>query len=179
MSSPLKHEDLVAIVRTATLEVFSTMLGLELVQKDAYLNPNPNQPSTSDGVVSFVGLAGNWVGTGNISCSAVFACKVSAALLATEYTAVNEDVLDAVAEVTNMIIGNVKTNLEEQLGPIGLSIPTVVYGRNFTSRSVGTQEWTVVPFACEGEAFSVQIFLMPQPSAGRSKVLSHSSAIAV
>ena len=30
-------------------------------------------------------------------------------MLMTEYTAICEDVLDAVAEITNMIIGNVKT----------------------------------------------------------------------
>ena len=39
--------------------------------------------------------------------------------------------LDAVAEVTNMIIGNVKTVLESRLGAMGLSTPTVIYGRNF------------------------------------------------
>ena len=33
-------------------------------------------------------------------------------MLMTESTAVNEEVLDAVAEMTNMIIGSVKTDLE-------------------------------------------------------------------
>ena len=56
-------------------------------------------------------------------------------LLITEYAAINEDVLDSVAEVTNMIIGNVKTALEDRLGAMGLSTPTVIYGRNFQTRS--------------------------------------------
>jgi chemotaxis protein CheX len=43
----------------------------------------------------------------------------------TEASSVDEDVLDAVAEITNMIIGSVKTDLEGELGPLGLSIPTV------------------------------------------------------
>ena len=64
----------------------------------------------------------------------------------TPYDAIDEDVLDAVAEVTNMIIGNVKTALENRLGAMGLSTPTVIYGRNFQTRSSGNQEWTVVPF---------------------------------
>ncbi len=58
-------------------------------------------------------------------------------MLMTEAPSVNEDVLDAVAELTNMIIGSVKTDLESQLGPLGLSIPTVVFGRNFRTRSAG------------------------------------------
>ena len=49
------------------------------------------------------------------------------------------------AELTNMIIGSVKTDLESQLGPLGLSIPTVVFGRNFKTRSAGTAEWIARP----------------------------------
>jgi chemotaxis protein CheX len=60
-----------------------------------------------------------------------------------------------------MILGNVKTLLEEELGPMGLSIPTVIYGRNFTTRSVGKSEWTVVPFTCLGEKVEIQICLAP------------------
>ena len=56
-----------------------------------------------------VGVAGSWTGTGHMSCSPQFAQKLAGALLMTEYDSVNEDVLDAVAEVANMIVGNVKT----------------------------------------------------------------------
>jgi chemotaxis protein CheX len=75
----------------------------------------------------------------------------------------NEDVLDAVAEVTNMIIGNVKSALEDRLGAMGLSTPTVIYGRNFQTRSAGNQEWTVVPFLLEGERMCVQMCIAPNP----------------
>ena len=67
-------------------------------------------------------------------------------MLMTEYPAISEDVLDAVAEITNMIIGNVKTALENRLGSMLFSTPTVIYGRNFQTRSARNQEWTVVPF---------------------------------
>ena len=49
-------------------------------------------------------------------------------MLMSEFDAVTEDVLDAMAEMANMIFGNVKTELEEQLGGLGLSIPTVIFG---------------------------------------------------
>ncbi len=153
------HDHLVRIIRDSTHEVFSTMLNIELEQADAYID-STTRPN-GDGLVAFVGLAGTWVGTGSVSCSAPFACKMSSQFLMAEYQAVNEDVLDAVAEVTNMIIGNVKTRLEEDLGPMGLSIPTVIYGRNFTSRTVGSCAWTVVPFIAGGERIEIQIFLAP------------------
>ena len=67
--------------------------------------------------------------------------------------------MDAVAEVTNMIIGNVKTTLETELGPLALSIPTVVFGRNFTARSASSEEWVVVPFDVEGSRLDVKLCL--------------------
>jgi chemotaxis protein CheX len=76
-----------------------------------------------------------------------------------EFSAVDEEVLDAVGELANMVLGNAKTVFEETLGPMGLSIPTVIYGRNFTTRSVGHNEWTVVPFELDGEVFEIQISL--------------------
>jgi chemotaxis protein CheX len=126
---------------------------------------------SSNGVVSFIGLAGDWAGTGTIHCSPTFACSMAGALMMSEYAAVDEEVLDAVAEVTNMIIGNVKTALEERLGPMGLSIPTVVFGRNFTSRTVGKQEWSVVPFSCGDERLEVQVCLAPDTRMHRMRPL--------
>jgi chemotaxis protein CheX len=151
------HEKLTAAIIAATNEVFATMLGLELTPQSSYVEHKASRPT--DGVVSLIGLAGSWVGTGSITCSSELACKLSGQFLMSEYEAVNEEVLDAVAEVTNMIIGNVKTIIEEELGPLGLSIPTVVFGRNFTTLTIGTNDWTIVPFSCSGEKLEVNICL--------------------
>jgi chemotaxis protein CheX len=78
-----------------------------------------------------------------------------------EFDTVNDDVLDAVAEVTNMVIGNVKTILENELGPMALSIPTVVFGRNFTARSAGSEAWTAVPFELPCGRLEVKLCLAP------------------
>src|SRR5690242_19577030 len=123
----IDHEQLIGIVRAATTEVLSTMFGMEVTEEPAYTE-QAGAPST-EGVLAFVGLAGKWAGTGALGCSASLACYLCSQMLMTEYTAMNDEVLDAVAELTNMIIGNVKPQLEEQLGPMGLSIPTVFYGR--------------------------------------------------
>ena len=159
MPEQFTHEDLARMIVDATKEVSTTMLGLELEAGTAY--KIENEPSPKDGVVSLIGLAGTWVGTGSISCNSDFACLLSSQLLMSEYSAVNEEVLDAIAEITNMIIGNVKTLLEERVGPLGLSIPTVVYGLNFTTRSGGRNEWTVVPFHHDGKAMEIQLCLAP------------------
>ena len=173
----INHNELVSLVRDAAENVFVTMLGQTIVAGDAYLD-NVASPA-GNGVVSFIGLAGAWMGTGSIACSAPCACRIASQLMMAEYSAVDDDVLDAVAEVTNMILGNVKTDLEERLGPMGLSIPTVIYGRNFASRTVGKQEWTVVPFDCDGERLEVQLCLAEQRECARPRLSMSGTAAAL
>ena len=172
----IEEKTIIEYVRASAADVFSTMLGLEIVNEPEY--SDQNAPTISDGVLAFVGLAGSWTGAGVISCSAAFACRICNQLLMSDATSVNEEVLDAVGEVANMIIGNFKTMIEEHLGPLGLSIPTVIYGRNFTSRSLGTNSWIVLPFSCEGETISIRCCLAPsrEPVAVRAGY-SHASAV--
>jgi chemotaxis protein CheX len=162
---PLSQDELVQAIRGATDEVFSTMLNLEITTGEVFEEKEEAVPSS--GVVSLIGLAGSWVGSGSLACSAACAAKIATALLMAPYSAIDEDVLDAVAEVTNMIIGNVKTVLEARLGSMGLSTPTVIYGRNFQTRSSGNQKWTVVPFALGEDRMCVQICIAPNDDAGK------------
>lgn len=153
------HQLIVDSINDAASNVFATMLGGDLGRGADSLATGA--PDPTDGVVSFIGIAGAWAGTGSLSCSSVMACAICSQLLMTETSAVNEEVLDAVAELTNMIIGGVKTDLERYVGALGLSIPTVVFGRNFRTRSVGSTEWIVVRFPWNGEELTVKVSLAP------------------
>jgi chemotaxis protein CheX len=153
----MQHEQLVGMIRRATQEVFSMMLGSELQPGNAFLDNAA--PGPKEGVVALIGLAGEWAGSGILCCKADTARKISGLLLMQEFAAVDEEVLDAVGEVANMVFGNVKTALEEETGPMGLSIPTVIYGRNFSTRSVGRTEWSVVPFHMDDGQFEIQLCL--------------------
>ena len=155
----IDNQKIAEYVRTAVAEVFSTMLSLEIEPSPEHLDAT--DPAVSDGVLTFIGLAGPWTGAGTISCSAEFACLLCSHFLGTPADAVNEEVLDTMGELTNMIIGNFKTMAEEHLGPLCLSIPTVIYGRNFTSRSTGHNAWVVLPFRCKGEMIEIRVCLAP------------------
>jgi chemotaxis protein CheX len=157
----LRIDEIVSMIVTATSEVFGTMLNLPLEADPSH--QEPVHPATYDGVVALLGVAGPWTGTGRISCSPEFACTMAGALLMSSYESVDEEVMDAVAEVSNMVIGNVKTLLEERVGPLALSIPAVIYGRSYKTRSAGVMEWTVVPFHCGAETLEVRFNLMESP----------------
>jgi chemotaxis protein CheX len=153
------HELIVECISHATQNVFSTMLGADIVRGE--VSVETASPEPNDGVVSLIGLAGTWAGAGSITCSPALACRACSRMLMTDSTSVNEEVLDAVAELTNMIIGGVKTDLETSLGPLGLSIPTVVFGRNFKTRSAGHSEWIVVRFHWDDDFLLVKLCLAP------------------
>jgi chemotaxis protein CheX len=166
----MNHEQLTLLIRDAAHNVFDTMLNIPLSDCESYLQPTA--PAPEEGVLAFVGLAGRWAGSGAFSCSTASAREISSALLMQECASVDAGVLDAIGEVANMILGNVKTALEDELGHMGLSIPTVIYGRNFVTRSVGDSLWTVVPFNCAASTVSVHLSLAPAkggPSAGERR----------
>jgi chemotaxis protein CheX len=146
-------------IARSTGEVFSTMLDVLVDFGGASIESR--SPEANDGVVSFIGLAGAWAGSGSLACSPSMACRICSRMLMTESQAVDDEVLDAVAELTNMIIGGVKTDLEPSLGPLGLSIPTVVYGKNFRAKGAGITEWIVTSFRWEQELLLVKVCLAP------------------
>jgi chemotaxis protein CheX len=142
-------------IRRSAISVFSTMLGVELGPGEASIERST--PDAIDGVASFIGVAGAWAGTGSVFCSPDLACRLCNQMLMTDNSEVNEEVLDAVAELTNMIVGGVKNDLEAHVGVLGLSIPTVVFGRNFRTKSAGTTDWVVIRFPWEGGILLVKM----------------------
>jgi chemotaxis protein CheX len=158
---------IVSALQHSVMEVFSTMLSGDIQLEG--LNVAQDTPESNDRVVSFIGLAGTWSGTGTLTCSPTAACRLCSQMLLAEYSSVSEEVLDAVAEVTNMIIGNVKSNLERHLGPLGLSIPTVVFGRNFKTKTAGA-EWIEERFRWEGEELVLRVSLRPNERTGTTAV---------
>ncbi|HTS77505.1 MAG TPA: chemotaxis protein CheX [Bryobacteraceae bacterium] len=165
----ISRADLVEAIVAATNEVFSTMLNLRLTAEEVQTEPNV-AAAPSSGVVSLIGMAGAWVGTGSLACTVSLACRLSSQFLATTCDSMSEEVLDTIGEITNMIVGNVKTAIEEKAGPMGLSTPTVIYGRNFQTRSARIHEWTVVPFTCEEERFYIQLSIGPNQDAAQGAV---------
>jgi chemotaxis protein CheX len=154
------QKDIEHAISKASREVFETMLNLPLEIEPSIMQ-NVIEPETFHGVVALVGVAGSWTGAGHMSCTPEFAQKLAGALLMAEYDSVNDEVLDAVAEVANMIIGNVKTIFEERLGPLGLTVPTVIYGRNYHTRSAGVKNWVLVRLRSGGYSMDINFCLMP------------------
>jgi len=165
---PVTQAEIKQMVKASTEEVFSTMLDLSLTLIEAQsASEHPMLVESGATVVSLIGLTGPWAGTGSITCTGEFACSLASRFLSTEYEQVNEEVLDAVGEITNMIIGNVKTALEDRVGPMDLSTPAVIFGQIFQTYSARIHDWLVIRFRCGEQRLQVQMCLAeskpPQP----------------
>ncbi|HWE49115.1 MAG TPA: chemotaxis protein CheX [Bryobacteraceae bacterium] len=150
----------------STSEVFSTMLDLE-VQFTGFAS----DAKTADaGLISLVGITGEWGGSGVFCCSPALASTICARMLGNEADpdnpVINEEVLDVVAEVTNMMIGNVKNGLEAATGPLAISVPTVIHGRNFQFRNSGSAHGVALSFTAGEESFEVRVALSPTAERG-------------
>jgi len=153
----ISQDALVDMLHSVTGEVLSTMLNLHAHPEACFTE---HQPGKATGVVSFVGLAGGQcAGTGSLHCESRVACQLASRFLMSEFDSIDDDVLDAFGELTNMIVGNFKNEIERHLGPMALSIPTVVYGRNFSTRSPGHEDWMVVPFVWDNNRLNVRVCL--------------------
>lgn len=153
-------QDLVeGAIRAATEEVFATMLGAA-IDFDESAKGDPDS-----GMMALVGLTGNWSGAGTLLCSPALGNRAAEAMFmsepASDPNAINDEVLDAVAELTNMVVGNIKNTLEYRFGPMAISIPSVIYGRNFHFRSLTGKVIASVAFRWNSEPLEVKVVLAP------------------
>ncbi|HUI57584.1 MAG TPA: chemotaxis protein CheX [Bryobacteraceae bacterium] len=130
---PLQAERMAEMLFAATQELFTSMLGTE-VRLVAAPEEEPHDPF--DGILSLIGFTGKVIGNGEIICTAGTACDLSSRFLMAEFQHVDEQVLDAVGEITNMIVGGFKNRLEAHVGRLQMSIPTVVHGKNISARNL-------------------------------------------
>ena len=155
-STGLQTEQMAAMLFAATQDVFTSMLGVE-IQKST--EPVAERVDRFDGVIALIGLTGPVVGNGALMCSAEAACAMSSLLLSTEVSNVDEQVLDALGEMTNMIVGGFKSLLETHTGRLQMGIPSVIYGKNIATRDSKANVKVTVGCAFPRARFELKIHL--------------------
>jgi chemotaxis protein CheX len=138
---------------------FLTMANVEAVV--GVESPESAIGNTGRSVAGVIGWVGNLSGTGTLECSPEFACTLANLMLGTEETSLSEDALDAVAEMTNIVFGGMKTELEKCFGPLALSIPTIIYGTDVEMRTSGELA-AVLPIRIGEHALRVKLYMNRQ-----------------
>lgn len=143
-------------IASATCEIFSSMIMLEVTAKEATKRTNPKFENSITGMV---GLAGTSKGNLLIHFPEAVATAVTTAFLGMDVESIDEDVCDAVGELANMLAGAVKTVLDPNGSDIKLSMPSTVYGESYSLDSPNCGINVLVPFDLNGAEFSVELQL--------------------
>jgi chemotaxis protein CheX len=127
-SSPL----LTAINNTSTLdqsveEVFALMLGTPVSVSETAVAPT-NIPIT---LTAVIGLAGALSGAYSVVVNEATAKQIAATMLGIEVTSLDDNVYDALGEITNILAGAWKSKIESLHAACLLSVPTVVTGTHY------------------------------------------------
>jgi chemotaxis protein CheX len=142
---------------TSTINVFRTMAACELKRGKPYLAEGVQPTHEISGVI---GLSGKAIGTVVLSLGESVALKVSAAMLGETPAEMNGDVVDAIGELTNMIAGSAKAQLEHL--EMSVSLPSVIMGRNHRVAFPGDIQPIAIPFESEWGPVCVEVGLREQ-----------------
>jgi len=155
-SANLREEELACHVITATKDVFSTMVNMEL--EDNYPLADPVTRFHCS-VTGMVGLAGIYSGILSIHCPQSLALRITSNMLGMEVGEIGEDACDALGEIANMLGGHVKQVFSKGGLDLNLSIPTVITGEDYTVNCMAEKDCVIIPFTWHGERFLVGLTL--------------------
>ncbi len=138
----------------ATTNVIGTM---------AQLEPRPGKPAVKMNKLSWgdisgiIGLTGEKA-TGNMVVSFEEKCilRIVSNMLMEEFTEITDDVVDAVGEITNMISGGAKKELEELGYTFEMAIPVIMKGKNMEITQITKAPIIVIPFETTAGTFVVE-----------------------
>lgn len=112
-------------------EVFASMVSMPLERL-----ADPLSEGEKETFLATITFTGDLEGCFGISCNDACAKAVTAGMLCMEdaSTLGDSEVVDAIGEIANMVMGGIKTRVQHEVTNIEISIPTVVYGRQLKNR---------------------------------------------
>lgn len=140
---------------SSLINTFETMLSCPLTRGPLYLRCNETKLHDVSGVI---GLSGHAQGTVVLSLEKEVAVQAAATLLMCEATDLNDEVVDAIGELTNMVAGSAKSKLEEY--QLSISLPSVVLGEGHLVRFPSDVTPICVPFTSPWGSLKIEVGLV-------------------
>ena len=145
---------------TAAVNVISTMAQVTPIADKPYLKENKLTWGVISGVI---GMAGHEV-TGNmvISFDEPTILLIVSNMLMGKFEKVDDQVADAVGEITNMISGGAKQGLEKLGMSFDMASPMTIRGKDVELSQITREPIIGVPFHTEAGKFVVEVSLAPR-----------------
>lgn len=147
------------LLELSAREVFDIMLCTKLRSFDSPANIDEGA------FTALVGLAGSLRGVLSIRCHEQAARMMASKMLGMPVEEVDNDSWDALGEIANMIAGNFKGKLSGVGNRCMLSVPTIITGTDYETRSITAGNRIEVIFDFEQRPLWVTLELNEQASA--------------
>jgi chemotaxis protein CheX len=138
----------------STISTFKTMLGCVLTRGTPYIKTG-SQPEHE--VSGLIGLSGKAQGTVVLGLGREAAIRAAEAMLQERPPDINGDVVDAVGELTNIIAGGAKAQLEHL--DLSVSLPSVITGKSHSIQFPTKVTPLCIPFESEWGLVTVEVGL--------------------
>lgn len=140
----------------ATINVLETMAFVKCKAEKPYLKKDDVAKGDVTGVI---GITGESNGTIAVTFEEVTILKIVSNMFGEEMKELNNEVADAVGELTNMISGQARRELEENGKVFEAAIPSVVSGKNHQITHYTDGPKIAIPFITEGGRFTIEVCL--------------------
>ena len=138
----------------ATINVLETMAFVTVTAGKPYLKKDNVAVGDVSGVMGLTGVA-----NGTISVTFETACILSIVsnMFGEKMSELNNEIADAVGELTNMISGQARRELEESGKHFKAAIPSVITGQNHSIIHYTEGPKIAIPFNTESGDFTIEV----------------------
>jgi flagellar motor switch protein FliN/FliY len=166
----IENFDIRTQVVDSIVETFDTMVSMEIEISDS-------EPPDTTGVsrmVASVNFAGHVIGLINIQVTAELARQMMANMQEIEPEQVEDDgeIKDMLAEIANIVGGNLKSALNDAGHTCVISTPSLTYGADFSIKSLSMERFERFVFSCQQEFIIVEVGIKTQQISAEADDLS-------
>ena len=146
------------------VETFDTMVSMKIEVFDA----EPPDVAGVSRMVAAVNFAGHVIGQINIQVTQSLARLMTAKMLELEPEKIEDDgeVRNMLAEISNTVVGDLKSALSDAGYPCVISTPSLTYGADFSIKSVNMERSERLAFGYQEEVILVEVGLKTQQIGG-------------
>ena len=123
--------------------VFKTMLDIDLAPQPPFMKDD--RRTTAD-VTGVMGFTGDRRGTMSFSMSISGALMIYERLMCENFNQISPEIIDAVGELTNIISGQARKELEKESLHLTAHVPMVFVGKNIEISFIACGTLTRIPF---------------------------------
>ena len=141
---------------TAVVDVLATMASVQAEPGKPYLNESR---SARGDVTGLIGVSGFAEGVISLTLDKDCILKIVSNMLGEKFNSIDDEIADAVGELTNMIAGQARTHLSDVGMNFQAGTPTVIIGKDHTLKHMRSAPILSIPFSTKEGNLVVEISL--------------------